>query len=94
MYDDGVLMRHGLSQHKLAPGATLHMTSDDAARLGLDGSAILVANGAEVKLPVMTDDSLAHGVVYVPFNQPDLPSLGSGAVVDVKPVETQAGEAG
>lgn len=87
MYDDGVLMRHGMSQHSLAPGAALHISADDANRFGLDSRAVLAAGGIEVTLDVIRDDSLAQGVVYVPFNQPDTPSLGSGPVVEVRPAE-------
>lgn len=37
----------------------------------------------EVELAVRIDDTLHRGVVYVPFNQPDGPSLGSDPVVRV-----------
>ncbi|MDH3250070.1 MAG: NADH-quinone oxidoreductase subunit NuoG [Acidimicrobiia bacterium] len=84
MYDDGVLMRNGLSQHDLAPGASLHVHPDDAARLSLTERATLTAGDVSVTLPVVVDDSLAHGVVYVPFNQPDTPPLGSDPVVEVR----------
>ena len=83
MYDDGVLMRNGLSLGDLAPGAALHVHPDDAGRLGLGESAVISANGAEVTLPVVVDESLQTGVVYVPFNQPDTPSLGASPVVGV-----------
>jgi NADH-quinone oxidoreductase subunit G len=88
MYDDGVLMRHGLSLHRLAPGATLHLHSDDAARLGVaEGSTVTVeSEEASADLPVVFDDSLARGVVYVPFNQPGTPSLGGDPLVTVTPL--------
>ncbi len=84
MYDDGVLMRKGLSQHELAPGASLHVHPDDAARLSLTERATLTSGELSVELPVVLDDSLAHGVVYVPFNQPETPPLGSDPVVEVR----------
>jgi hypothetical protein len=34
---------------------------------------------------VVRDESLARGTVYVPFNQPGGPSLGSGLLVEVAP---------
>ena len=84
MYDDGVLMRNGLSQHELAPGASLHVHPDDATRLSLTERATLTASDVSVTLPVVLDESLAHGVVYVPFNQPDTPPLGSAPIVEVQ----------
>ncbi len=83
MYDDGVLMRNGLSQHELAPGAKLHVHPDDVTRLSLDERATLTAGDFTVTLPVVIDDSLSRGVVYVPFNQPGTPPLGSNPIVTV-----------
>ncbi len=85
LYDDGVLIRHGLSLHRLAPGAAAHLHPDDAKRLGArEGHLVeLVTRTAEVELKVVFDDTLHHGVVYVPFNQPGGPSLGSDPVVRV-----------
>ena len=85
MYDDGVMMRHSLSLHRLAPGAAAHLHPDDARRLGArEGHQVrLVTRNAEAELPVVLDDSLHRGVVYVPFNQPGGPSLGSDPVVRV-----------
>jgi hypothetical protein len=34
-------------------------------------------------LSVRIDETLPHGVVYVPFNQPGTPSLGSNPVLTV-----------
>jgi predicted molibdopterin-dependent oxidoreductase YjgC len=85
MYDDGVLMRYGLSLHKLAPGASLHIHPDDASRMGLNGEATITAGDVTATLPVVRDESLARGTVYVPFNQPGGPSLGSGLLVEVAP---------
>jgi NADH-quinone oxidoreductase subunit G len=86
MYDDGVLIRYGMSLHKLAPGATLHVHPDDASRLGLDGEATITAGAVTATLTVTHDPSLARGTVYVPFNQPGGPSLGSDPLVEVAPV--------
>jgi NADH-quinone oxidoreductase subunit G len=83
MYDDGVLMRNGLSLHELSPGASLHVHPDDASRLSLTERATVTAGDVSVALPVVIDDSLARGVVYVPFNQPDIPPLGSNPIVEV-----------
>ncbi len=87
MYDDGVLMRNGLSLHDLAPGASLHVHPDDATRLSLTQRATVTAGDVSVTLPVVIDESLARGVVYVPFNQPDTPPLGSDPVVEVIPAD-------
>jgi NADH-quinone oxidoreductase subunit G len=86
MYDDGVLLRNGLSLHRLAPGAALHVHPDDAQRLGVDGEAVITAGEVSATLPVVRDPSLARGTVYVPFNQPGGPSLGSELLVEVVPV--------
>jgi len=86
MYDDGVLLRNGLSLAHLAPGAVVHVHPDDISRLGLKDEATVTAGTVEVRLPVVRDDSLARGTVYVPFNQPGGPSLGSNLVVEVAPV--------
>ena len=85
MYDDGVLLRYGLSLHHLAPGPVLHVHPDDASRLGLDGEATITVGELSATLPVSRDPSLARGTVYVPFNQPGGPSLGSDLVVEVAP---------
>jgi formylmethanofuran dehydrogenase subunit D len=37
-------------------------------------------------LSVRLDQSLGHGVVYIPFNQPGVPSFGSDPRVTVKKV--------
>lgn len=87
MYDDGVLMRYGLSLHRLAPGGAVFLNPDDAARLQLsEGTeAVVATGGGRAVLPVRLDPSLPPGVVYVPFNQPGVPSLGSDPVVEVTP---------
>lgn len=86
MYDDGVLMRNGLSLHRLAPGASIHLHPDDIQRLGVGDEAVIIAGEASATLPVVRDPSLARGTVYVPFNQPGGPSLGSDLLVEVIPV--------
>ena len=42
-------------------------------------------DAGEATLPVVFDGSLAHGVVYVPFNQPGVAPLGGGLAVEVVP---------
>ena len=81
LYDDGVLLRHGLSLHKLAPGGFAGLTTSDADRLGVTDGDTVAVNG--VPLSVRIDDSLLDGVVHVPFNQPGAPSVGDGLSVDV-----------
>jgi predicted molibdopterin-dependent oxidoreductase YjgC len=85
MYDDGVLMRNGLSLHALAPGGFVAVHRDDMRRLGLSEgtNAVVSTESGSVTLPVVIDDSLMRGVVYVPFNQPGVASLGADALVDV-----------
>ncbi|MDH5421725.1 MAG: NADH-quinone oxidoreductase subunit NuoG [Acidimicrobiia bacterium] len=79
MYDDGVICRQGQSIGKLAPGAAAHLSPADARTLDVvNGSLLKVSAGSEeAELPVVIDDSLAVGVVYVPFNQPGGPHFGS-----------------
>jgi hypothetical protein len=43
-------------------------------------------SAGSARLSVRIDESLIHGVVYVPFNQPGTPSLGSDPVVTVTKV--------
>jgi predicted molibdopterin-dependent oxidoreductase YjgC len=85
LFDDGVLMRHSTSLAELAPGAFAYFNNDDARRLGLvpNDEVDVKTNEGSARLTVRTDESLAHGVVYVPFNQPGIPSLGSDPVVTV-----------
>ncbi|HSL26951.1 MAG TPA: molybdopterin-dependent oxidoreductase, partial [Acidimicrobiia bacterium] len=85
MYDDGVLLRHGPALAQLSPGPAVHLHPDDVRRLGLGGetTADVTTTAGFARLPVRIDDSLTHGVVYVPFNQPGTPSLGSDPVVMV-----------
>ncbi len=87
MYDDGVLMRHGKSVAPLAPGGFAALHPDDAAKLGVaDAETVVVKTDvAEAELPLRIDSSLVRGTVYVPFNQPGVPNLGSGLVVEVTP---------
>jgi NADH-quinone oxidoreductase subunit G len=85
MYDDGVVVRHGSALAGLAPGAAAHMHPDDIKRHGLVAGGRCEVRTAEgvVTLPVVGDPSLQRGVVYVPFNQPGVPSLGSDPVIEV-----------
>ena len=88
MFDDGVILRHGPSLAGSAPGAAAYLHPDDARRLGLkDGTMVdLKSTAGSARLPVRVDDSLIHGVVYVPFNQPETPPLGSDPLVSIKKV--------
>ena len=85
MYDDGVLVRHGPSLAGLAPGGAVYLHPDDATRLGLAAgeAARVVTDEGEAVLPVVFDSGLHRGVVYVPFNQPGVPSVGRGPSVTV-----------
>ena len=82
LYDDGVLLRHGLSLHQLAPGGFAAITSNDANRIGVAEGDQVSVNA--VSLPVRIDDSLADGAVYVPFNQPGVASVGNQVEVTVE----------
>jgi predicted molibdopterin-dependent oxidoreductase YjgC len=85
MYDDGVMCQQGPSIGKLAPGAAAHLSQADAKLLGAaDGDVVKVSAGSEeADLRVVVDDSLADGVVYVPFNQPGGPHFGSNPQISV-----------
>lgn len=85
MYDDGVMMRHTPYLHRLARGAAAHLHPDDARRIGTaEGRRVrLSGRHVEATLEVVLDETLSRGVVYVPFNQPDGPRLGSDPVVRV-----------
>lgn len=86
MYDDGVMLREGSSLRELAPGARLFIHPHDASRLGLGETdwAVVTTENSQQELEVRHDPSLHRGVVYVPFNQPGMTSLGSGLSVSVK----------
>jgi NADH-quinone oxidoreductase subunit G len=84
LYDDGVLLRNGLSLHKLAPGGFAGLSKNDAKRLDVTDGDTVAVNG--VSLSVRVDDSLLDGVVHVPFNQPGTESVGDGLNVDVRVV--------
>ncbi len=88
MFDDGVLLRHGVSLAELSPGGAVYLHPDDARRLGLNEEAMadVKTSAGSARLPVRIDESLIHGVVYVPFNQPGTPSLGSDPVVTITKV--------
>ena len=88
MFDDGVLMRHSHSLADLAPGGFAALNPDDARRLAIsEGDEVdLKTEQGSARLPVRIDPSLGHGVVYVPFNQAGVPSLGSDPVVEIAKV--------
>ena len=72
----------------MSPGAAAYLHPDDALRLGLKEETMVdvKTSAGSARLPVRFDDSLIRGVVYVPFNQPGTPSLGSDPVVTVEKV--------
>ncbi len=86
-------MRNGMSLHRLAPGGAAHLHPSDAARLGVEeGAQVEVATATgRATLPVVLDSSLLPGVVYVPFNQPGVPSLGDAPEAEVTVVEEVGG---
>ncbi len=84
LYDDGVMMRAGLSLHDLAPGVAAYLSTEDAVAVGVADGALVSVNGHQ--LVVRIDDSLATGTLYVPFNQPGGPHLGNDPVIRVKAV--------
>ncbi|MEX2623676.1 MAG: NADH-quinone oxidoreductase subunit NuoG [Acidimicrobiia bacterium] len=88
MFDDGVIMRHSSSLAPLAPGAAAHLHPDDARLMTVrEGDDVEVETEAgSATLSVRLDQSLGHGVVYIPFNQPGVPSFGSDPRVTVKKV--------
>ncbi len=71
MYDRAVSTSESPSLAPLAREAAVHMNSGDAQRLGVrDGADVrLAANGSAVVLPLIVDDAVSRGVVFVPFNQ-------------------------
>ncbi len=82
LYDDGVLLRNGLSLHKLTPGPFAALNGRDAGRLGVSEGDTVSVSG--VDLPLRIDDSLTDGVVYVPFNQPGAVPVGNAPDVTVR----------
>ncbi len=85
LYDAGTLTVAGPAFAPLITTAALHVTSSDAARLGLvDGSPARVGGDAgEAEVPWVVDESLAAGTAYLPFNCGV--SVGGGPTVTVAP---------
>lgn len=88
LYDDGVLMRHSPSLHRLAPGPLVHLNPEDARRLGAQGGRPMrvVTKHGEGDFAAVIDEDTPEGVVFVPFNQPGGVSLGTDPVVRVTAV--------
>jgi len=86
LYDDGVEMRRSLSLQHLAPGAFAYLHPLDAATLGIvSGDKVTVETSASTAvMPAVLDPSLVQGVVYIPFNQPGIPSLGDRLAITVR----------
>ncbi len=84
LYDDGVMMRAGLSLHDLAPGVAAYLSTEDSVAVGVAEGGLISINGHQ--MTVQIDDSLAPGTLYVPFNQPGGPHLGTDPVIRVKAV--------
>ena len=80
--DDGVMLRAGLSQHHLAPGPIVHLSPADALAAGVPAGGIVMIG--EHELEAIIDPTIHQGVVYLPFNQPGGPSLGTGLEIKVK----------
>ena len=64
----------------------LTCTPPTPPRLGVEeGDSVNVTSASgSLQAGVVIDPTLQPGVVYVPFNQPDTPSLGSGLGVVVR----------
>ncbi|MFQ5966844.1 MAG: NADH-quinone oxidoreductase subunit NuoG [Acidimicrobiia bacterium] len=79
LYDDGVTISKSPTLGKLAPGGAAWLHPDEASALGLEQGELVRLRGqtTEIELPVELDPSLLPGVVYVPFNQPETPPLGT-----------------
>ena len=88
LYDDGVLTRRGPSLRSLAPGGFCGLRSKHAEELGVaDGDLVTVTGSlGAIDVPARIDDSIAEGTVFVPFNQPDVGSIGDRLSVYVKAV--------
>jgi NADH-quinone oxidoreductase subunit G len=88
LYDDGVMMRHTPTLHRLAPGAVAHLNPEDAKKAGAqEGHPVkVVTKHGEGEFTAVIDASTPAGVVYVPFNQPGGAPLGTEAVVRVTAV--------
>lgn len=88
MYDGGVRLAHSPSLAHLAPGAVVYISPADAPSIGAkDGHPVkVVTKHGEGEFSAVIDPHTPKGVVFVPFNQPDAPSLGTDAVVRVTAV--------
>lgn len=73
----GTAMSHSLA--KLAPGAAAHVNPLDLDQLGVaeGGDVKLIGRKATAVLPIVSNPSIARGVVWAPFNQ------GGGNVEDI-----------
>ena len=88
MYDDGVMVRHSPSLRPLAKTQVAYLNPEDAKRAGAIGGhpVKVVTSHGEGEFTAVLDRGTPPGVVYVPFNQPGTPSLGTDAVVRVTAV--------
>ncbi len=88
LYDDGVMMRHTATLHRLAPGPVVHLNPEDAKKAGAqDGHVVkVVTKHGEGEFTAVLDAGTPPGVVFVPFNQPGGAPLGTEAVVRVTAV--------
>ena len=90
MYDGGVRLSHSPSLSPLSPGPVAHISPDDAPSIGAkNGHPVkVVTKHGEGEFSAVIDPLTPKGVVFVPFNQPGAPSLGTDAVVRVTAVST------
>ena len=87
LYDDGVRVRMSPSLAPLAPDAAVYMNAAEVAALGVEPGAIVIVEGdsGTAELPVVVDNSLGNGSVYVPANLAATRALGSSVAVAIEP---------
>jgi anaerobic dimethyl sulfoxide reductase subunit A len=84
LYDRSPVVIHGPSLLKLAVEPAVYLHPADAADRGVAGGdrAVLRGGSGEAILPVVLDESLMPGTVYLPFGAGV--SVGSGLDVTVE----------
>ena len=81
LYDDGVALRTSPHLAKLAAGAVLHLSTTDAARLGVGPDTRLKISNAKgsLTIPAVADAGVPKGVAQLAFNQP---GISAGMLID------------
>lgn len=88
MYDDGVRLRNSRSLARLAPGAMVGVSPEDADRLSVEaGQRVRLSTPeGEGVFVLEVDEGTPQGTLYVPYNQDGAAKLGTASAVTLEVV--------